>query len=465
MDVLVLLVCLILGVSYIFLSLLKWNERKYGRKGLPPGTMGWPVFGETLKFLEKGPDFMIRQQARYGNVFKSHILGSPTIISMDPELNRYILLNESKGLVPGYPQSTLDVLGENNIGAVSGSTHKKIRGSLMLLISSSAIKDQMLPKMDRDMRIFLQNWDGKTIDIQEKSIDMAFFIALKQIVEEESDSIYQTFKAEFDKLALGSLSLPIKLPGTNYYRGFQGRKYVIKILGEIIENRRACLKTHDDLLSNLLANADPRYELNDEEINDLIIMILDDGYETVSTTAMMAIKYLHDNPQALQELRNEHFMIRQGKSEEQAIDWNDYRMMKFTRAVIYETMRLGTIVNGVMRKATRDVELKDFVVPKGWKIYLYIREINYDSNLYPEPLRFNPWRWLEDTGLESHKYCFLFGGGSRLCPGKELGMVTISLFLHYFVTGYRWEEIGGQSIRKFPRVEAPNGLNAKVFKY
>ncbi|KAI5678872.1 hypothetical protein M9H77_09822 [Catharanthus roseus] len=464
MDLLVLLACLVLGVSYTFFSLLKWNERKYGRKGLPPGTMGWPIFGETLKFLKKGPDFMIRQQARYGNVFKSHILGSPTIISMDPELNRYILLNESKGLVPGYPQSTLDVLGENNIGAVSGSTHKKIRGSLKLLISSSAIKDQMLPKMDRNMRIFLQNWEGKTIDIQEKSIDMAFFISLKRIVEEESDSIYQTFKAEFDKLALGSLSVPIKLPGTNYYRGFQGRKYVIKILGEIIENRRACSKTHDDLLSNLLANADPRYELNDEEINDLIIMILDDGYETVSKTAMMAIKYLHDNPQALQELRNEHFMIGHGKSEEQAIDWNDYRMMKFTRAVIYETLRLGTIVNGVMRKATRDVELNDFVVPKGWKIYLYIREINYDSNLYPEPLSFNPWRWL-DTGLESQKYCFLFGGGSRLCPGKELAMVTISLFLHYFVTSYRWEEIGGQSIRKFPRVEAPNGLNARVYKY
>jgi brassinosteroid-6-oxidase 1 len=92
---------------------------------------------------------------------------------MDPELNRYILLNESKGLVPGYPQSTLDILGEHNIAAVHGSPHKQIRGSLMLLIGSSALKDKLLPKMDRDMRVFLQNWDGKTIDIQEKCKDVS----------------------------------------------------------------------------------------------------------------------------------------------------------------------------------------------------------------------------------------------------------------------------------------------------
>ena len=84
---------------------------------------------------------------------------------------------------------------------------------------------------------------------------------------------------------------------------FQGRKNVIRIIREIIKNRRASLKAHDDMLNSLLANVDPRYELNDEEIDDQIIMILNSGYETISTTTMMAIKYLHDHPEALQELR------------------------------------------------------------------------------------------------------------------------------------------------------------------
>jgi len=40
--------------------------------------------------------------------------------------------------------------------------------------------------------------------------------------------------------------------------------------------------------------------------------------------------------------------------------------------------------------------------------------------------------------LESHNYFFIFGGGTRHCPGKELGIAEISTFLHYFVTKYRY---------------------------
>lgn len=44
----------------------------------------------------------------------------------------------------------------------------------------------------------------------------------------------------------------------------------------------------------------------------------------------------------------------------------------------------------------------------------------------------------QDKSLESHNYFFLFGGGIRLCPGKELGIAEVSTFLHYFVTKYRY---------------------------
>ncbi|XP_038978605.1 cytochrome P450 85A1-like [Phoenix dactylifera] len=138
--------------------------------------------------------------------------------------------------------------------------------------------------------------------------------------------------------------------------------------------------------------------------------------------------------------------------------------MSFTRAVIFETLRIATVVNGVLRKTTQDVEMKGFVIPKGWRIYVYTREINYDPFLYPEPLTFNPWRWLEKN-LESHQHFMMFGGGGRLCPGKELGIVEIAAFLHHFVTRYRWEEVGGDKILKFPRVEAPNGLHIRVWDH
>ncbi|KAE8679727.1 Cytochrome P450 85A1 [Hibiscus syriacus] len=407
-------------VVFICAALLRWKELRYSKKGLPPGTMGWPIFGETTEFLKQGPNFMKKQRARYGSFFKSHILGCPTAVSMDPELNRYILMNEAKGLVP----------------------------------------EQLLPKIDEFMRTFLGDWNNKAIDIQEKTKEMAFLSSLKQIATAESISVAQEFMPEFFKLVLGTLSFPINLPDTNYLRGLQARKIILRIL-ELIEERRDSEDSHKDMLGYLMRkDTSNRHKLSDAEIIDQIITILYSGYETVSTTSMMAVKYLHDHPRVLEELRKEHMATRERKRAEDPIEWNDLKPMKS----FFETSRLATIGNGVLRKTTEEMELNGFVIPRGWRIYVYTREINYDPLTYPDPLTFNPWRWM-DKSLESQSNFLIFGGGTRQCPGKELGIAEISTFLHYFVTRYRWEEVGGEKLIKFPRVEAPNGLHIRVSSY
>ncbi|KAL8471815.1 hypothetical protein ACS0TY_028519 [Phlomoides rotata] len=460
MASLVVIIGVFWGLCLLSIALLRWNEVKYRKKGLPPGTMGWPVFGETTEFLKLGPAFMKNQRSRFGSFFKSHILGCPTIVSMDPELNRYILANEAKGLVPGYPQSMLDILGKCNIAAIHGSAHKYMRGALLALISPTMIREQLLPKIDDFMRSHLSDWDNKIIDIQEKTKEMAFLSSFRQIASTEAGAISQSFMPEFFKLVLGTLSLPINLPNTNYHRGFQARQSITSLLRKLVEERRASGDNKRDMLG-FLVGKENKYKLSDEEMIDLIITILYSGYETVSTTSMMAVKYLHDHPKVLEELRKEHMAIRERKGPEDPIDYNDYKSMRFTRAVIYETSRLATIVNGVLRKTTKDMEINGYVIPKGWRIYVYTREVNYDPRLYPDPLTFNPWRWME-RGLENQHHFLIFGGGTRQCPGKELGLAEISTFLHYFVTKYKWEEVGGDKLMKFPRVEAPNGLRIKV---
>lgn len=64
MAVLVVIFVLVVALSVCF-ALLKWNEIRYSRRGLPPGTMGWPLFGETTDFIKQGPDFMKKQRARF----------------------------------------------------------------------------------------------------------------------------------------------------------------------------------------------------------------------------------------------------------------------------------------------------------------------------------------------------------------------------------------------------------------
>jgi len=81
------------------------------------------------------------------------------------------------------------------------------------------------------------------------------------------------------------------------------------MLSELIAKRRASSATHSDILDRLLRNEDGKYKLNDEEIMEQITTILYSGYETVSTTTMMAIKYLCDNPDILQTVRVSYSFI------------------------------------------------------------------------------------------------------------------------------------------------------------
>ncbi|VAH39975.1 unnamed protein product [Triticum turgidum subsp. durum] len=377
---LLVMVGVVVGVVVASSLLLRWNEVRYGngrrKEGgcLPPGTMGWPLFGETTEFLKQGPSFMKQRRLRYGRLFRTHILGCPTV--------------------------------------------------------------------------------------------MALLSALRQIAGITAGPLSDALKTELCTLVLGTISLPINLPGTSYYQGFQARTKLVSMLEQMIAERRSSDDVHDDMLDALLRSGGDgaREKLSDEQIIDLLIALIYSGYETMSTTSMMAVKYLSDHPRALDELRREHLDIRKGKSPEEAISYEEFKSMAFTRAVIFETLRLATVVNGLLRKTTRDVEMNGYVIPKGWRIYVYTREINYDPSMYPDPMTFNPWRWLEKN-MESHPHFMLFGGGGRMCPGKEVGTAEIATFLHYFVTRYRWEEEGKNTILKFPRVEAPNGLHIRVQDY
>lgn len=88
--------------------------------------------------------------------------------------------------------------------------------------------------------------------------------------------------------------------------------------------------------------------------------------------------------------------------------------------------------------------LLHLILGDGWSVSSIIISLNKSTIFHLNENECNVshkhtriYTYMQEKNLENHKHCFIFGGGSRLCPGKELGIVQISVFLHYFVTRYR----------------------------
>ncbi|GFY83501.1 Cytochrome P450 superfamily protein [Actinidia rufa] len=142
--------------------------------------------------------------------------------------------------------------------------------------------------------------------------------------------------------------------------------------------------------------------------------------------------------------QKEHDEIREKKGESEALQWNDYKSMPFTQCVVNETLRLGSIISGVFRRAMTDVDVKGYTIPKGWKVFASLRAVHLDHDNFKDARSFDPWR------INKLVEFFTPFGGGQGCPGAELARVELSVFLHHLVTRFSWVPAEEDKLVFFP---------------
>ncbi|TVU23341.1 hypothetical protein EJB05_25698, partial [Eragrostis curvula] len=110
----------------------------------------------------------------------------------------------------------------------------------------------------------------------------------QQIAGISAGPLSDALETEHYTLVLGTFSLPINIPETNYKKGLQARRKLVAMFTD-----RRSSGCNDDILNAILSgNEGTREKLSDVRIIDLLITLIYSGYETVSMTMMMAVKYL-----------------------------------------------------------------------------------------------------------------------------------------------------------------------------
>lgn len=456
---------------------LPWLVRERAGGGaaarLPPGSFGWPLVGETLDFVScayspRPEAFVDKRRLRHGSaVFRSHLFGSATVVTSDAEVSRFVLQSGAGAFVPWYPRSLTELMGKSSILLINGSLQRRVHGLVGAFFKSTQLKEQVTADMQRRLAPALAAWrargPGARLRIQDHAKTIVFEILVRGLIGLEAGPEMQQLKQQFQEFILGLMSLPIKLPGTRLYRSLQAKKRMARLIQGIIQEKRRRRDLDSgasprDAIDVLISGGSD--ELTDELISDNMIDLMIPAEDSVPVLITLAVKYLSECPLALQQLEEENMQLKRRKTDMgETLQWTDYMSLSFTQHVITETLRMGNIINGIMRKAVRDVEVKGHLIPKGWCVFVYFRSVHLDDKLYDEPYRFNPWRWKEkDTSTSSFTP---FGGGQRLCPGLDLARLEASVFLHHLVTSFRWvaEE---DHIVNFPTVRLKRGMPIRV---
>jgi cytochrome P450 len=203
---------------------------------------------------------------------------------------------------------------------------------------------------------------------------------------------------------------------------------------EIAERRRGDLEQRDDVLSMLVA---ARHEdgspMGDEEIRDELLTLLVAGHETTATSLSWAVERLVRHPEKLERLGDE---VSEGSDE-------------YLTATIQETLRLRPVIAIVIRRLTEPVEIGGYELPAGVSVTPSIYLVHRNPEIYPEPDRFLPERFLDDP---PGTYTWIpFGGGVRRCLGAAFAQFEMAAVLRELVRRHRIRPANPEPERIFRR--------------
>lgn len=423
---------------------------------LPPGNLGWPLLGEVIPFYFRPHEFITKRREKYGNLFKTNLLGFQTVISTDAQVNNFILQNDGRLFVPQYPNSSRVLGGKSNINVARGDIHKMKRGGVMRVVGIPILKRLLLPELQNVITSSLSGWVGRNVKLTHEAEEMLFSLLASHLLSLKPGMELDKMKEDFYVYKKGFFGLSFNFPGTTFNKSLQKREELSNQIKRIIEERKRNMSSHnssDDLLSWILKeaeeNEDGEFEFATFQIVDLILSMFFSAIETIPRMLALVVRRLSENPHIIQELREEHEAIRSTKGKIKSLSWDDYKSMAFTKNVIKEAMRLGDgHINTIMlRKTIENVEMQGYTIPKGWTCVITDQFSNFDTKYYRDPLVFNPRRW-QDPDMNNTPY-ITFGGGPRLCLGYDFSMLVISVFLHHLVTNFQWDCIPSDKLRWF----------------
>ena len=384
---------------------------------LPPGPR-LPRAAQTAAWTFRPGPFMLRAHREHGDVFTIRIgTEPPWVMLTHPDAVREVFTGDPKLLHAGKANLVLrPFLGSASVLLLDGPQHLRQRKLMLPAFHGSRMAGyrDLVAEIAREQ---VATWPrGEPLALAPRMQAITLEVVLRVIFgvrgTDRLDALRGRLRTMMERLMGGPSMAALLTAGPE--RAERARIFrpvlapVDRLLGEQIRERRA--DPGDDVLSMMLA---ARHEdgspMSDRELRDELVTLLVAGHETTATALSWAAERLvrQDGGWAALRAGGEAYAEAAGK----------------------EALRLRPVLPVVLRHLQADMTIAGLDLPAGTVVAPTIYLVHRRPELYPEPNRFRPERFLGDTP-EGGTYTWIpFGGGVRRCLGAAFALMELKVVL------------------------------------
>ncbi len=197
----------------------------------------------------------------------------------------------------------------------------------------------------------------------------------------------------------------------------------------------------DDLLSMMIKLHDEQPEqFSEDDLLGNTMTMFRGGYNPNGMVLYWALFLLSRHPEAMQRLREELERVLCGASP-RADQLDD---LPFLECIIKETMRLFPAGTWTGRYSMAPFEMCGHSLPAGTWVMLSPYVTQRMPEVFPNPRRFQPERWLT---IHPSSYEFMpFSAGPRYCIGASLAMMQLKTSLAILLQRFQFQLLPGARV-------------------
>ncbi len=403
---------------------------------LPPGP-DWSLLRSTQRWWRRPLETLDQCHSRYGDMFTYRMAHEGTwVFVSDPEAIKQVFTGDPRLLHAGEANiALLPVLGEHSVLLLDEPAHMKER-KLMLPPFHGKRMQAYQEVMAEVAAEEIDRWPtDRPVQMRPRMQAVTLEIILRAVFGVDEGERLTRLRDELRR-TLNLLGNPRRavfmvILGPERLRRFppfrRNMERIDRLLFEEIAARRdaADLAERDDILSLLLqARHEDGRPMSDRELRDELMTLLVAGHETTATALSWAVELLARHPAELERLETE---VAGGDDA-------------YLDAVIKETLRLRPVIALVLRKLVEPMEIGGRLLPAGVSVAPSIYLVHRRPDIYPEPERFRPERFIEQP---AGTYTWIpFGGGVRRCLGAAFAEFEMAVVLRELVARRRLRPVG-----------------------